>query len=551
MKKAKKLIGLAAAMFAAGAAFSAVSVTAFADGTWTDIGNAAVENTDYAVDSSGNYTIYTGAGLAHLANVVNGGDSLEGKTVTLADDIAVEDDASSQNTWTPVGNNDNPFSGVFNGNNHTISANLQAKNRDMGIFGTNTGSIENLTLNGSIILHIDESEECSLGLTAVNMGNISACINNASISSSIENIKAYNNGSSRYTYIGGIAGQMYAVNRNLKITNCINNGSINCTNNSAEYRYAVGGICASIMTDSGVEINSCTNTANIVVASEAYAMVGGIAGGIMNIENVQNSTVIKNCANISNNSAINITKCVDGSGGGIAGIFLNSQVMNCYNTQDIITPLESKTCYSGGIVGGTEDSWPIEHIEKIENCVNTGKNITGKSTNSIVPGLSSGTANFCYASNNSGADISGILNSSLFDENSGKLETPVTINGSEISNVAEALNAYVAAHPDEGYKTWSSYDSFGKAEPLISSIVLRQIKPAEENGNTSATAVVTNVSCSGLTVNKLTWEYNGLSAVYDDTALSGDTVFSFGIIIPEFVEADSNSSPVGLNVTAE
>lgn len=453
MKKAKKLIGLAAAMFAAGAAFSAVSVTAFADGTWTDIGNAAVENTDYAVDSSGNYTIYTGAGLAHLANVVNGGDSLEGKTVTLADDIAVEDDASSQNTWTPVGNNDNPFSGVFNGNNHTISANLQAKNRDMGIFGTNTGSIENLTLNGSIILHIDESEECSLGLTAVNMGNISACINNASISSSIEN--------------------------------------------------------------------------------------------------VQNSTVIKNCANISNNSAINITKCVDGSGGGIAGIFLNSQVMNCYNTQDIITPLESKTCYSGGIVGGTEDSWPIEHIEKIENCVNTGKNITGKSTNSIVPGLSSGTANFCYASNNSGADISGILNSSLFDENSGKLETPVTINGSEISNVAEALNAYVAAHPDEGYKTWSSYDSFGKAEPLISSIVLRQIKPAEENGNTSATAVVTNVSCSGLTVNKLTWEYNGLSAVYDDTALSGDTVFSFGIIIPEFVEADSNSSPVGLNVTAE
>lgn len=98
MKKAKKLIGLAAAMFAAGAAFSAVSVTAFADGTWTDIGNTAVENTDYAVDSSGNYTIYTGAGLAHLANVVSGGDNLEGKTVTLADDIAVEDDASSQNT---------------------------------------------------------------------------------------------------------------------------------------------------------------------------------------------------------------------------------------------------------------------------------------------------------------------------------------------------------------------------------------------------------------------------------------------------------------------
>lgn len=421
----------------------------------------------------------------------------------------------------------------------------------MGIFGTNAGSIENLTLDGSIMLHIDESEEYSLGLTAVNRGNISACINNASISSSIENIKAYNNGSSRYIYVGGIAGQIYAENQNFKITGCINNGSIKCTNNSAEYGYAVGGICAFIVTNSGVEINSCTNTANIVVASEAYAIVGGIAGAIMNIENVQDSTIIKNCANISNNSTINITKCVNGAGGGIAGIFLNSQVVNCYNTQDIIIPLESKICYSGGIVGGTEDLETIEHAEKIENCVNTGKNITGKSPNSIIPEFSNVITNLCYASNNSGADISGILNSSLFDENSGKLETPVTVNGSEISNVAEALNAYVAAHPDEGYKTWSSYDSFGKAEPLISSIVIRQIKPADENGNTSATAVVTNVSCSGLTVNKLTWEYNGLSAVYDDTALSGDTVFSFGIIIPEFVEADSTSSPVGLNVTAE
>lgn len=520
-----------------------------------------MENTDYALDSSGNYTIYTGAGLAHLANVVNGGDSLEGKTVTLADDIEVEDDASSQNTWTPVGNNDNPFSGVFNGNNHTISAYLQAENRDMGIFGTNAGSIENLTLDGSIMLYIDKYnedygyDEYSLGLIAVNKGTISSCVNNSDISSYIKEIETSTENGFNMN-VGGIAGEVYAVESSAaNITECINNGYITCSNNDSNYSCNIGGICGSALVyGDNLEISSCVNTCNVVGKSNTsytdeesndFVAAGGIAGAIARYGDEQLKAVIKNCANISSSAAVNIEKCSWGGGGGIAGWVYSSQVINCYNTQNVSVYPDADEAFAGGIAG------QVKINSVIENCVNTGKNITGKSTNSIVPELSSGTVNLCYASNNSGADISGILNSSLFDKSSGRLETPVTVNGSEISNVAEALNAYVAAHPDEGYKTWSSYDSFGKAEPLISSIVLRQIKPAEENGNTSATAVVTNVSCSGLTVNKLTWEYNGLSAVYNDTALSGDTVFSFGIIIPEFVEADSNSSPVGLNVTAE
>lgn len=62
------------------------------------------------------YGIATPANLKWVAEQVNGGDSFEGKTIQLLNDIDLAGHA-----WTPIGeNSDKPFSGIFDGNGKTI-----------------------------------------------------------------------------------------------------------------------------------------------------------------------------------------------------------------------------------------------------------------------------------------------------------------------------------------------------------------------------------------------------------------------------------------------
>ena len=98
-------------------------------------------------------TIYitTAQQLKQLADEVNAGDSKSGKTVLLMNDI----DLSVYPNWSPIGTlNMNwsdvsrPFSGVFDGQNHTIS-NLtctSATNGYAGLFGNFDGTVQNLIL---------------------------------------------------------------------------------------------------------------------------------------------------------------------------------------------------------------------------------------------------------------------------------------------------------------------------------------------------------------------------------------------------------------------
>lgn len=61
------------------------------------------------------YEIKTGAQLAYLAQKVNSGDCCNGKYFILQNDIDL-----NNIEWTPIGNGVTNFSGVFNGNNHSI-----------------------------------------------------------------------------------------------------------------------------------------------------------------------------------------------------------------------------------------------------------------------------------------------------------------------------------------------------------------------------------------------------------------------------------------------
>ena len=61
------------------------------------------------------YLIATGAQLAYLAKSVNEGNAYSGKVIALAADVDLND-----REWTPIGNGNAPFEGIFDGKGHVI-----------------------------------------------------------------------------------------------------------------------------------------------------------------------------------------------------------------------------------------------------------------------------------------------------------------------------------------------------------------------------------------------------------------------------------------------
>jgi hypothetical protein len=97
------------------------------------------------IDSQKEFTIYTAEQLAEFRNLVNKGYSFEGKIVKLVKDIVLNDIANMENweeaqpinEWTPIGTENHPFKGTFDGGGHVISGVYINKphNDNQGLFG--------------------------------------------------------------------------------------------------------------------------------------------------------------------------------------------------------------------------------------------------------------------------------------------------------------------------------------------------------------------------------------------------------------------------------
>lgn len=178
------------------------------------------------------YEIHSAADLAGLAQLVNGIDSpwiwdrvdpvdFAGKTITLMTDIDLGANGASGLERPMIGDDDdNPFRGTFNGNNHTISNVLVDNNYDgiikmprvAGLFGVNEGIIQNLTVQngyflgvGHLRLPINNDIDCAGAIVGINNGTIENC---AAIQVSPE--VRYNH------YAGSICGQ-----NNGTVTGCL------------------------------------------------------------------------------------------------------------------------------------------------------------------------------------------------------------------------------------------------------------------------------------------------------------------------------------------
>lgn len=310
--------------------------------------------------------------------VLNNNDTYGKINVVLTDDIVVNENVlksdgtlneGTYRDWIPIGTfyygkNHVPFaapySGKFDGQNHTISGLYLKKDddRSIGLFGCiEDGKIYNVSILDSYFSGAtDVGGICGKS----HLGTVVNCHNAGTINGTTGN---------SHLGIGGICGSTYRGT----ISDCDNTGVVN----GDTY---VGGICG----DSTSPITRCYNTGNV---SGVYRVAGicgnsGSGGYASNITNCSNSGDIRGSgtyiggicgANFSAISYCNSMGAVSGSGdniGGICGEDIDGKgdIKNCYY---------DSTVYAGDSIG---DKYAYGDI--------TGKyeNVEGKTTEQYKSG---------------------------------------------------------------------------------------------------------------------------------------------------------------------
>ena len=244
----------------------------------------------------------------------------------LTSDGTLNGDGNSFKSWTPIGTSTSPFTGTFDGGNHTING-LYFYNTNtnyIGLFGYlgENGKISNVGVQDSYLM----GYEWDGGICGYNSG------------ATIENCYYTGTVSGSWGHIGGICGY----SKGGVIQNCYNTGIVG--NN--EYN-KVGGICGE---SAGDMIRFCYNTGVV----SGRDMVSGICG-------LSSSTIQKcyNTGEVSSNSDI----------GGISG-YNRGTIQNCYNTGNI-----SGNSDIGGICG--------YNIGLVQYCYNASKLIGSKNIGGI------------------------------------------------------------------------------------------------------------------------------------------------------------------------
>ena len=323
-----------------------------------------VNNMDdlYATYIENGLYIYTKEDLEQFRERVNSGVSFEGKTVYLMNNIDLnignytedKDGSISFNEgaiqWEPIGSLTNPFKGTFEGNNYEIYGayiNNEEKN-NYGLFGYNSGIIQNLGLNKSYIKTQNKEGRVG-GIVGNNSGNIKNCYNKATIIGSFA--------------VGGISGSNSGT-----IENCYNIGNIQVNSSQTNNIYC-GGICGMMNKTSIIKLSY--NSGNISVQSSCIDVTKAIkAGGILG-SNAENGKV----TNCYNSGKIEITKSkincfIAGIVGGNNG--QECEVSNCYNIGNVIIMDNQGTDANleGGILTGKDEN--VSNCYYLENTSKQG-----------------------------------------------------------------------------------------------------------------------------------------------------------------------------------
>lgn len=223
----------------------------------------------------------------------------------LTDDIDV-------GNITPIGDSSKPFIGIFDGNGHTVTVDIETSSEYAGLFGYVGGTIKNLGVEGSIKDSCASVAGALAGRIYTN-GYIENCFSDCDVE-----IKTTANDQA---FIGGLVGQNYG-----RIINCYSKG--NLIGDTDHYGSSIGGF---VGYNYGNIIN-CYSTGNVstgnVTDHSRFGAIGGFVGGCNDSETV-------NCY-ATGNITENKPDSYENKGvGGFAGRVCNTKISNCYSTGEI------------------------------------------------------------------------------------------------------------------------------------------------------------------------------------------------------------------------
>lgn len=374
--------------------------------------------------------IYTVSDWTAFAKSVAGGNTYEGKTVTLRSDLSVD-------TYFEYAGG--TFQGTFDGNGKTMTAN----GNKYPLFATlgKNGIVKNLTMDGKYTEFINYGEAGNATIAKFNLGTIENVTNNTDTEISLYHrsiifgsIVGQNGGILRECknygdisitvamsvsqadagfYGGGLAaighqtnGAADGTNMNVdgcnagKFIDCENHGDIylystmleNGTNSIAVAKSGFGGICGVVYLD-GVEFTRCHNYGNITredivvnkigpTSQQFFSPVGGILGRSA-ATNVASNTI----------TAIDANASANGYNTKFEGCTNSGTIKNYCRHSAAVTTTDSgaRKDATGGIVGvicGKSEA------AQVSDCTNTGTVYTGwAAVSSGVSGGIAGTAN--------------------------------------------------------------------------------------------------------------------------------------------------------------
>ncbi len=267
--------------------FTLVPMAAMAEESTID---SLSSDATWYVENETQLEIWDIADFMAFHNKVNGGTNFAGVTITLKADIDFKGTTLSPIGVHGINGNSYPFSGIFDGDDHTISK-LNVLNTEnaygnfTGLFGHISGAtIQDLVLDGCTFTAdkptYNTSLHRSVGAVAGNATN--STINGCVVKKSKVEVKdpQTNNGSYGTSAAAGIVGRAYQDSTNIaSVTNC------KVINTSISGYSCVGGIIG--VRFSTVPITNCElNSLNITGSKTTASIIGADINGKGLIENV-------------------------------------------------------------------------------------------------------------------------------------------------------------------------------------------------------------------------------------------------------------------------
>ena len=288
-------------------------------GDWADGGgeSGAAEDLGYSIQNDGSYKVYNADGLMNIAELVNGGKTDINITLDKNIDLTGKD-------WTPIGtDNDNSYTGNFDGGGHTITGlTVTTNDENVGLFGYlgKAGTVKNVVME-DVQITSNHSRSHAGGVAGHSNGTIENCSVSGSVSGTVfvgGVVGAQWNGSTTgcsssatvkgTTYVGSLVGQTH---RGATLTACYATGNVTLEIDPIR-NTAAGGL---VGMNAGSSILACYAIGNVTSTGSITGNVniGGFLG--TNYTPVMTACYWKNNHEQGigyNNKATNATK-VDGS----------------------------------------------------------------------------------------------------------------------------------------------------------------------------------------------------------------------------------------------